>query len=69
MNSSNNNNSNNNNNAPPMSSSFFGDYTTLYQLSTSHYESSIEKKIEIRKEFINCLKYQTEILVKLKVKE
>ncbi|CEG69519.1 hypothetical protein RMATCC62417_05580 [Rhizopus microsporus] len=66
MNSSNNNNSNNNNNAPPMSSSFFGDYTTLYQLSTSHYESSIEKKIEIRKEFINCLKYQTEILVKLK---
>ncbi|CEG76024.1 hypothetical protein RMATCC62417_10983 [Rhizopus microsporus] len=57
---------NSNNNILSMTSSFFGDYTTLYQQSTSHYESSIEKKIEIRKEFINCLKYQTEILVKLK---
>jgi hypothetical protein len=45
---------------------YFGDYTTLFEKTTCHYEFSIEKKIQGRKEFLNCLKYQTELLVKVK---
>ncbi|KAG1151006.1 hypothetical protein G6F38_001630 [Rhizopus arrhizus] len=41
---------------------YFGDYTTLFEKTTYHYEFSIEKKIQGRKEFLNCLKYQTELL-------
>lgn len=46
---------------------YFGDYSTSYSQTTSRYESSMEKTIELRNTFISCLKSQIEILLKVKV--
>lgn len=46
---------------------YFGDYTTSFAQTTSRYETSIEKTIELRNDFISCLKSQIELLLKVKV--
>lgn len=46
---------------------YFGDYTTTFQQTTMQYENSIEKTIELRRDYIACLKSQIELLSKVKV--
>ncbi|CAO0799417.1 unnamed protein product [Mucor circinelloides] len=45
---------------------YFGDYTTTFQQTTMQYENSIEKTIELRRDYIACLKSQIELLSKVK---
>lgn len=44
---------------------YFDDYN--FSQTTQHYEASIEKTVESRRELITCLKNQIEILLKVKV--
>lgn len=44
---------------------YFGDFS-LFETATGHYELSVERKIQARKEFIHCLRQQTELLLKIK---
>lgn len=46
---------------------YFGDYSTSFAQTTSRYETSIERTIESRADFISCLKSQIELLLKVKV--
>lgn len=46
---------------------YFDDYN--FSQTTQHYEASIEKTVESRRELITCLKNQIEILLKVKVRE
>jgi hypothetical protein len=50
-----------------MDQNYFGDYTTTVQHTTHQYEVSIEKTIELRRQFIASLKGQMEELTKIKV--
>ncbi|CEP17247.1 hypothetical protein [Parasitella parasitica] len=54
------------NNAPFEKKNYFGNYTTTFQQTTLQYEKSIEKTIELRREYISCLKGQIELLTKVK---
>lgn len=55
------------NNTPMEKHNYFGDYTTTFQQTTMQYENSIEKTIELRRDYIACLKSQIELLNRLKV--
>lgn len=55
-------------NAPLEKHNYFGDYTTTFQQTTLQYENSIEKTIELRRDYIACLKSQMELLNKVKVR-
>lgn len=50
-----------------MDLNYFGDYTTTFQHTTNQYDVSIERTIELRREFIVSLKGQMELLAKVKV--
>ncbi|KAK4509765.1 uncharacterized protein ATC70_007067 [Mucor velutinosus] len=54
------------NSTPTEKHNYFGDYTTTFQQTTMQYENSIEKTIELRRDFIACLKSQIELLSKVK---
>ncbi|KAI8382980.1 Rho GTPase activation protein [Blakeslea trispora] len=45
---------------------YFGDYSTTFQQTASQYETSVEKTIEVRREFIANVKSQVELLIKAK---
>lgn len=53
--------------ASTMDQTYFGNYTTTFQVTTNQYEVSIERTIDLRREFISSLKGQMELLIKVKV--
>ncbi|KAI9476413.1 MAG: hypothetical protein EXX96DRAFT_577119 [Benjaminiella poitrasii] len=48
------------------SNNYFGDYMTSFQKTTLQFEASIEKTIELRREFISSLRNQMDLLIKVK---
>ncbi|KAI8643907.1 Rho GTPase activation protein [Parasitella parasitica] len=54
------------NNLPLEKKNYLGDYTTTFQQTTLQYEKSIEKTIELKRDYISCLKGQIDLLNKVK---
>ncbi|KAI9243653.1 Rho GTPase activation protein [Sporodiniella umbellata] len=52
----------------PIVPQYFGDCSSLFETATGNYEASIEKKLQARREFLRCLRQQTELLIKTKDK-
>ena len=46
---------------------YFGDYATTSLQTSSQYEKTVERTIEVRREFIANVKSQVELLIKVKV--